>query len=216
MGWRAIGEHNLEGVAEPSACASPSARTFREASCLAYLPLPVGSGSISYRPASQVGDLDRRGAPLVCGRLRSLLLRETADEVVYREGVLARPAHDGKAVELRRCTGRPVVLPSGGDVENIDLADGILTWDTGSVVEGGFEEVSSLHGKLYRYNLATRRKQVYALPERGISNYPQWPHQTTGVSSHTRARIFWVATHTVHCDVICTDETWSVLSAPAN
>jgi hypothetical protein len=85
----------------------------------------IATGAVSYRPQSQVGDLDRPGAPRVCPRLRAKLIE--LGRAAYSDGVFAEAT---EPMRVYRCRGRPTLLPDPGETWDVELAGGLLTWDT--------------------------------------------------------------------------------------
>jgi hypothetical protein len=234
-GWNAVGTRYVEGTADQSACRQSRSERAR-AWCIALYD--IATGSVSYRPGSQLGDLDRPGAPLICRRLRRRLLTERATgypgRAVFSGALLARPAGRGgeagfDSVRIEGCHGRATVLrgrgePRGfdrGEPENVDLGGGLLTWDT---AHPGFvyqeEEIDPKatgaldHGSLSSYALASARRDRFALPR--LRLYTGSTPPTSGIfgySAHTDSAVFWLAARTLVVDKIAEVQTAAVYAA---
>jgi hypothetical protein len=163
--------------------------------CIALYEL--STGVVRQRPQSQVGDINRPGAPLVCRALRATLVRERAEmpsEVFsYSGGLLARPIGERGSVQIDGCRGRRTILYGRGFPGNLDIRSGLLTWDTGRNVEF-YKEGESSNGTVFGYELATRRRHSWKLPRVRVHGGPEPPAVGAfGYSTHTADTIFWIA-----------------------
>jgi hypothetical protein len=71
-GWVAVGGRYVEWTADQHACRQTSSEGRRRVPCTALYD--IATGVVSYRPESQLPDLDRRGAPPICRTLREKLI----------------------------------------------------------------------------------------------------------------------------------------------
>jgi hypothetical protein len=197
-GWDAIGLRYVEGTADPHACSQ--SRIERE--CMALYDLAMGV--ISYRPESQVADLDRPG--VICARLREKLMVERGSgasegQFAYSDGVFAEPDPHGHGVEVFRCRGRPTLLHGGGEPRDLEIGSGLLTWDTGSPGATYNQDVPEGpgYGELWTYALASGRRGHLTLPNMRVSiiGEAQPVIGVLGYSAHTRRTAFWIAAHTL-------------------
>jgi hypothetical protein len=234
-GWNAVGSRYVEGTADQHACRQSRSERARFW-CIALYD--IASGSVSYRAGSRLGDLDRRGAPLICRRLREKLLAERATgdsgDAVYSGGLVAKPVGPGgeaglDAVRIERCHRRPIVLrstgePRGfdrGEPENVDLGGGLLTWDTGRPGTSYQDEEiypdargALAHGILTSYELSSRRRHRWRLPR--LPLYGPEAEATIGVfgySSHTNGTVFWIAARTLVVGEVADVQTAAVYAA---
>jgi hypothetical protein len=198
-GWDTVGSRYVRGTADPHDCRQSASEGRRGVLCIALYD--IASGAISYRPESQLPDLDRAGAPPICASLRNRLIAEEKAGVLgrtlaYRAGYLARPIGRGGDVALERCNGRRTILHGAGEPENFDLRGGLLTWDTGHPGEQ-FQNGSEVsHGALWSYQPSTGRRRHWTLPRlRLIGENPV--SGVLGYSTHTLNTVFWIATRTV-------------------
>jgi hypothetical protein len=193
--WMTVGSHYVEGVG--GTCVQTRLEVREDKPCRALYD--IATGAVSYRPRSQVGDLDKPGAPLVCQALKGALVRASSHS--YSAGLLARPVVEGsESVQIDGCRGRRTVLAvkkprkgvlQSGGAENLDIRGGLLTWDTGHGVEGFALATESPTGALYGYQLRTHRRYIWQLPVRGPS--PGGFPGTFGYSTHTANTLFWIA-----------------------
>jgi hypothetical protein len=215
-GWDAVGVRYIEGRAEHDACAQFATEVKRGAYCIAlYDPR---TNTASYRPQSQMPDIDRQGAPTICARLRDRLIAEERGlprDYTYGFGLLASTTHGGD-VGLERCNGRRTTLHSSGQPQNFDLRSGLLTWDTGLPGEQFQDSEEVRHGTLWSYEPSTGQRRRWTLPrlarERGAGERPVTG--TLGYSTHTRNTVFWIATRTVILNKAISVGTSSVYAAP--
>jgi hypothetical protein len=225
--WREVGTRYVEGNADLHDCAH-SAKEVREESryeggsvCIALYE--IATGALSYRPGSQVPDLDSPGAPSVCraqrGRLLSARRSLAIGEFAYSQGLLVTLNNAKNRVSIGGCHGRQTVLAAGGEAENLDLAGGLLSWDTAHagvsppVGIGGVEERVIYHGTLWSYEPATRRRRGCQLPRETTSLPNRNIHAVLGRSAHAGKTLFWIAAATVNGDETRTVETSSVYAA---
>lgn len=205
--WVALGTRYVLGLSyptferkpEPSFCPQSRIELAHQFPCLAIMGF--SQKVVTYRPESLWPDLDVSGAPEICPRLRSKLIKETRAAssnprfLDYSEGYYAQPTADDKAVELDRCSGTRVLLRAGGEPENFDVRGGVLSWDTG--VPGSAFGEGTHKRVLSAYQYQTRRLQTWTLPvvpirednggEVSIVEYP------LGYSTHTASMVFWIA-----------------------
>jgi hypothetical protein len=217
-GWSAIGDAYVEGSADARACRQPR-KERRE--CLAYFDL--ATRAMLYRPESAPLNIDRPGAAPVCAALRPRLVRDRRnppDSYWYADGVLAQTVENDRAVRLFYCDRHTHTLTGHGSVEDIELRDGVLTWDTGhpsAEYQAELEHtgIDVQHGLLIRYDLVRGREQVWRLPNiRLLANGDQY-RGVLGYSSQTTHLVFWVATRRMECDNGCTVTASDVYAASA-
>ncbi|MBA3809392.1 MAG: hypothetical protein H0X28_13530 [Solirubrobacterales bacterium] len=171
----------------------------RHEPCLALYN--VATGVVTERPQSQLADLDRPGAPVVCGALRGWLLSDRASASAgtfsYGEGLLARTLVRRREVQLKGCHGRTTTLRTGGVALNLDLRDGVLSWDTGhdATTFNVAEELPT--GTLYSYRPATRRRLSWRLPSLPVRGGQAGLRGAFGYSTHTANTVFWIASERV-------------------
>jgi hypothetical protein len=206
--WSAIGSRYVQGGSLPATCRQSSNEKRHGVLCVALYDL--ATGQVSYRPQSQLPDLDRPGAPPICARLRQKPLTEQIKhgerEFAYGDGYFAKPGGRlRRDVRIERCHGRPTILPESGgpenEPENFDLRDGLLTWDT---AHPGFEFNEYPHsegadrtrGMLYSYDLSTGRRHDWKLPRLPVreTNGRFSVVSVLGYSTHTANMVFWIAT----------------------
>jgi hypothetical protein len=211
--WEAVGLRYVMGDAGLHARCH---RTQRHEGCTVLLDL--ATGAMSKFPESQVRDIDRPGAPLVCPALRRKLFlwekSDFAEEFSYAGGLLAEPERFGEApvrhVRIDGCHGDPLLLPTSPLPLNLQLAGGLLTWDTGhwasefenGLVEGPRAGRELRHGTLFSYNLHTGRRRTWALPLLPLHVLGREFSSISGVfgySAHTDYNVFWVATQSIDC-----------------
>ena len=225
--WSAIGSRYVQGGSLPDTCHQSSNEKRHGVLCVALYDL--ATGQVSYRPQSQLPDLDRPGAPPICPRLRQKPLTEQIKhgdrEFAYGAGYFAKPGGRlRRDVRIERCHGRPTILPESGgpenEPENFDLRDGLLTWDT---AHPGFEFSEYPHsngtdntrGELYSYDLSTGRRHDWKLPRLPVRETgPEFSVPSVlGYSTHTSNMVFWIATRTVVNRGVWEVETSSVYAA---
>jgi hypothetical protein len=237
--WTALGTRYVQGTAAPEECSHSAGE---HEPCIALFDLVTGA--VSYRPPSQVLNLDLPGAPQICPALRSSLraqLRQVLPEqFAFQNGVFAHPTANGHNIRIERCNGRSTLLrgprepaPEPGGVRpseprSFDLGAGLLTWDTAHNANGAeMNEQSNARGTLSSYRLSTGRRRTWKLPPLALIGAPDidgsGPEvQSPGVygySAHTANTVFWIATRTVKADAVTsglTVETSSVYAASVN
>jgi hypothetical protein len=196
-GWERIGLRYVEGEVK-SGCQQSSVERRRGAYCIALYEL--ASGTVSYRPESQLPDIDRTGAPVICTRLRQNLIAARAGTsenlFSYGNGVLAQRARRVTDIRIDRCTGRATVLRGSGEAEDIRVAGGILSWDTGQ--EGQYfdnEQLQMRHGTLTTYRLFSGRRHIWRLQRLPLlgTGLTHAPGGVFGYSAHNADRVFWFA-----------------------
>jgi hypothetical protein len=165
----------------------------------------IANGVVSYRPHSQVADLDHAGAPPICTMLRSKVIfeQERGGEFDYHDGLFIAPAYHDGDLRIQRCHGHDIILKGPGVPENPDARSGLLTWDTGHPAEnfaeeellGGPKNGQLRRGKLVSYEFRSHRRHSWALPRLTLQG-ENAGLPTTGVfgySTHTKYMVFWVA-----------------------
>jgi hypothetical protein len=235
--WTALGTRYVQGTAAPEECSHGAGE---HEPCIALFDL--ATGAVSYRPPSQVLNLDLPGAPQICPVLRASLraqLRQVLPEqFAFQNGVFARPTANGHNIRIERCNGRstllrgpsePAAQPGGvrpSEPRSFDLGAGLLTWDTAHNANGAeMNEQSNAHGTLSSYRLSTGRRQTWKLPPLALIGAPDidgsGPEVESpgvyGYSTHTANTVFWIATRTVKADAVTSAlivETSSVYTAP--
>jgi hypothetical protein len=234
--WTALGTRYVQGTAAPEECSHGAGE---HELCIALFDL--ATGAVSFRPPSQVLNLDLPGAPQICPVLRSSLraqLRQVLPEqLAFGDGVFARPTANLHNIRIERCNGRstllrgptePAAQPGGvrpSQPRSFDLGAGLLTWDTAHNADGAeMNEQSNAHGTLSSYRLSTGRRQTWKLPPLALLKAPDidgsGPEvQSPGVygySTHTANTVFWIATRTVKAAAVTSGlivETSSVYAA---
>lgn len=216
--WREVGARYVEGNADPHDCSLSPKEAGEGDTCLALYD--IASGALSYRRESQVPDLDRAGAPPVCRPLRGGLGSERNNsaigEFAYSQGLLVGLNVGRSRLRLTRCRGRETVLAAGGQAENLDLAAGLLTWDTahpGNSSLVGVDEAAIDRGTLWTYALATHRRRGWRLPREATLFYSRTLHAVLGHSAHAGNTLFWIAAATVNGSPTPNVETATVFAA---
>jgi hypothetical protein len=194
--WQSVGALYVEGVRGTAAtCAQTASERRNNEPCI--LLYEIATGVVSQRPQWQVGNIDQRGAPLVCPALRRTLLAERIDSrpylFAYSDGQLARPARGHGGVQIDRCHGRRTILHARGEPVNFDLRGAVLTWDTGHNLETFNEDEEDIsHGTAFSYGLAAHERHSWQLPRLPVGGIPS-PTAVLGYSTHTANTILWVA-----------------------
>jgi hypothetical protein len=156
----------------------------------------------------------------VCQALRAKVHKAEASssEFVYQAGVLVRSTHNYRNVRLDRCHGHPLILPgpseptrhitlvgpkgrhtteplSGGEPNNFELRDGLLTWSTGHDPTSFDEFTEAIeYGTLTSYELANGRRRTWRLPDIPLyTGAEPPPNGVFGYSAHTVNTVFWIA-----------------------
>jgi hypothetical protein len=234
--WTALGTRYVQGTAAPEECSHSAGE---HEPCIALFDL--ATGAVSFRPPSQVLNLDLPGAPQICPALRASLraqLRQVLPEqLAFQNGVFARPTANGHNIRIERCNGRSTLLrgpseppmkPGGvrhSEPRSFDLGADLLTWDTAHNANGAeMNEQSNAHGTLSSYRLSTSRRQTWKLPPLALIGAPDidgsGPEVESpgvyGYSTHTANTVFWIATRTVKAAALTSAlivETSSVYAA---
>jgi hypothetical protein len=236
--WTALGTRYVQGTAAPEECSHGAGE---HEPCIALFDL--ATGAVSYRPPSQVLNLDLPGAPQICPVLRASLRAQLRygvlpEQFAFGDGVFARPTANGHNIRIERCNGRstllrgpsePAAQPGGvrpSEPRSFDLGAGLLTWDTAHNANGAeMNEQSNAHGTLSSYRLSTGRRQTWKLPPLALIGAPDidgsGPEVESpgvyGYSTHTANTVFWIATRTVKAAAVTSAlivETSSVYAAP--
>jgi hypothetical protein len=162
----------------------------------------IATGTMSDRPAWQVPDLDRLGAPPVCRALRPKLLADKESGLSklfsYADGLLAHPAHRAGSVQIDRCNGGPIVLRGRGEPRNFDIRAGVLTWDTAHHATDFESQDDVRHGTLSSYRIANGVRRSWPLPSLTLKGaLPGVEPGVFGGSTHTANTVFWIASRTL-------------------
>jgi hypothetical protein len=196
--WLAVGALYVEGRTGPEACGKAAGELRHGRFCIALYD--IATGAVSYRPESQVPDIDRVGAPTVCTLLRKPFVAEVpAPRFAYGLGYLAMSAGAAGAVALERCDCQRRVLRASGDPENFDLRGGLLSWDSGHLGGEPPEPGEARSGTLWTYQLSSERRRHWTLPRVtlvGEAPVPGVP-EVLGYSTHTARAVFWIATRSI-------------------
>jgi hypothetical protein len=238
--WTALGTRYVQGTAAPEECSHGAGE---HEPCIALFDL--ATGAVSFRPPSQVLNLDLPGAPQICPALRSSLRAQLRygvlpEQFAFQGGVFARPTANGHNIRIERCNGRSTLLrgpteppmkPGGvrpSQPRSFDLGAGLLTWDTAHNADGAeMNEQSNARGTLSSYRLSTGRRQTWKLPPLPLLGAPDidgsGPEVESpgvyGYSVHTANTVFWIATRTVRGAEVTSGlivETSSVYAASVN
>jgi hypothetical protein len=237
--WTALGTRYVQGTAAPEECSHGAGE---HEPCIALFDL--ATDAVSYRPPSQVLNLDLPGAPQICPALRASLraqLRQVLPEqFAFQGGVFAHPTANRPNIRIERCNGRSTLLrgpseppmkPGGvrpSEPRSFDLGAGLLTWDTAHNASGAeMNEQSNARGTLSSYRLSTGRRQTWKLPPLALIGAPDidgsGPEVESpgvyGYSTHTANTVFWIATRTVKAAAVTsglTVETSTVYTGPVN
>jgi hypothetical protein len=196
------------------ACPQPAGKP--EQQCIAIYD--IATGVVSRRLVSELPDLARPGAPVICAKLRKKLFLAAKEEpfsgFAFVDSVLVERAHHAGDVRVERCRGRPITLGGPGEPENLDPRAGLLTWDTGHPAEDVAHEEQVGSGWLFSYAFATHRRHHWALPRTSLSGEEEGL-PTTGVfgyATHTQNMVLWIAAR--YCRGLqgggCTTDTFSV------
>ena len=193
--WHVVGARYVEGRTNNPDCRQSAAEKRREAPCIALYD--IATGAVSYRPQSQVGDLDRAGAPLVCPALRQKVIADRATNAGdYSDQLFGEP---GEPLPIWRCHGRPILIRHAGVASDLNIHGGLASWDDGhqaSECGGGECSLPAVrHGTVSAYSLATGRRWSLKPPARRVNVGIGPPVLGVfGYSTHTRNMLFWVAT----------------------
>jgi len=216
--WTALGTRYVQGTAAPEECSHGAGE---HEPCIALFDL--ATGAVSYRPPSQVVNLDLPGAPQICPALRASLRAQLRygllpEQLAFGDGVFAHPTANLHNIRIERCNGRSTLLrgptepaeqPGGvrpSQPRSFDLGAGLLTWDTAHNADGAeMNEQSNAHGTLSSYRLSTGRRQTWKLPPLPLLGAPNIDGSRPevespgvyGYSAHTANTVFWIATKTV-------------------
>src|ERR1700677_168924 len=238
--WTALGTRYVQGTAAPEECSHSAGE---HEPCIALFDL--ATGAVSYRPPSQVLNLDLPGAPQICPALRASLRAQLRygvlpEQLAFGDGVFARPTANLHNIRIERCNGRstllrgpsePAAQPGGvrpSEPRSFDLGADLLTWDTAHNANGAeMNEQSNARGTLSSYRLSTGRRQTWKLPPLALIGAPDidgsGPEVESpgvyGYSTHTANTVFWIATRTVRGAEVTSGlivETSSVYAASVN
>lgn len=213
-GWIGVGSRYLEGDGE--SCTQTRAEIRYHEPCLALYSLLTGT-VVSERPKSQVADLDRPGAPVVCSALRGALVSDrvnaSSGTFSYGEGLLARWRIERRVVQVEGCRGHMTTLRATGEALNLDLRAGVLSWDTGHDATAFNESEGSAGGIVSSYSLRTHRRRTWRLPILPVTGGESGLRGAFGYSTHTANTIFWIATERLTGDKSGVIDTSAVYAA---
>jgi hypothetical protein len=200
FGWHLVQGRYIEGMADEHTCKRQRTPRGPGEVCVALYDL--AKGVVSDRPAWQVPDLNRLGAPPVCPALRSKLLADKESGLPklfsYADGLLAHPAHRADSVQIDRCKGRPIVLAGRGQPRNFDVRAGVLTWDTAHHATDFEPQEDARHGTLTSYRISNGARRSWSLPDLRLTGaLPGADRGVFGYSTHTTNTVFWVASCTL-------------------
>ncbi len=226
-GWYAAGPLYFEGEVMSSLyseggvgapCVQNAVERRSDEFCIALYE--IATEALTVRPQSEVGDLSRPGAPVVCAALKRTLVRERTEGYEYlfsfSEGLLARRKRvNSRVVQIEGCRGRKTLLHSSGEPEDFDIRGGVLTWDTGHAPGPTAPEDGPFDGSLFSYTLAARRLCHWKLPKRPLKGAEPL-YGAFGYSTHTSNTVFWVAAERVTGRLAGTVESSSVYTSPLN
>ena len=198
--WDAVGTHYLEGQASPLRCRRDRAEKAVRSPCIALLN--IATGTISYRPRHDAGDLDRQDAT-VCPALRAKANRlDPLSGDAFDGELFAEP---GSPLRIWRCHGAPLEVP-GTRLDapgEVNIAGGrLISWDTGHYAPNCLEhehcEPHPWRGNVYVYSVRSGRSWKLRPPTRCVEvDYEIRPCGVFGYSAHTDHLVYWVATRTV-------------------
>jgi hypothetical protein len=214
--WNVVGARYVEGQANAANCHQNAAERHRQESCIALYE--ISTGVVSYRPQSEVGDLDRPGAPAVCPALRAKVLADTlAGLGDYSDQLFGEP---GEPLHIWRCHGRAIAVHKPGLVGNLNIHGGLASWDGGHDATeciGGECSLSAVRrATVSAYNLSTGRRWTLKPPLRRVEVGLSHPVLGAfGYSSHTRRTLFWIATRTLAYNehAFATNSTFTLYAA---
>jgi hypothetical protein len=198
VSWRAVGARYLEGEAPPRYCRQDASERREQEDCIALYE--IATGAVSYRPQSQVANLDRPGAPVVCPALRQKAVELPTDPGDYSGELFGEP---GPPLRISRCRGRAIVIPDasrGERHEDLNIHGGLVSWDSAHEAlecteDCSFEAVK--RGSVSAYSLATKRRWRLTPPAQAVYTGPNTYPGIFGYSTHTRTMLFWIATRTL-------------------
>lgn len=223
--WEAVGSRYVIGSAGTSE-RCPNRRPHEGCEAL----YAIATGKVTDVAQRLVPDLNRAGAPPLCRALRAKarafsehefqpdVLAATyfgygEGELVYPEGLLREDiAEPLEHLHLDRCHGAPRLIPThsvsradrDGNVLNIVLADGFVTWDTARFSEEYAEEPeqsANIFGKaaVVAYDLRTSVRRSWSPPalrltvtEAGTGRVER-EMGIFGYAVHTADDVVWVA-----------------------
>lgn len=193
--WGVVGSRYVEGFDARNVCHQTSEERARREPCLALYDL--ATGVVSDRPQWQVGDLDQRGAPLICPALRREVPGPGVRAGTYSHGILGQAT---SPVELFRCNRHRTYLKTFGEPRSAVLAGGVFTWDDGQRPPENFRAPREpRHVVLSSYRVGTHQRRDFPLPRLRLTlaGTPGVLHGVFGYSTHTAYAVFWVATETL-------------------
>jgi hypothetical protein len=223
--WAAVGSRYVTGSAGTSG-RCPNRRPHEGCEAL----YAIGTGKVTDVAQRLVPDPNRPGAPPLCHALRAKafvlskhefqpdVLAATyfgygEGELVYPEGLLREDiAEPLEHLHLDRCHGASSLIPThsvsgtdrDGNVLNIVLADGLVTWDTASFSEDYAEEPeqsAAVFGKaaVVAYDLRTGVRRSWSPPALRLTVTEVGTGRLTretgifGYAAHTASDVVWVA-----------------------
>ena len=215
--WYVVGARYVEGQAPAANCRQNAIEKRQRELCIALYEL--STGIVSYRPQSQVGDLDRPGAPLVCPALRAKVIADTlAGLGDYSDQLFGEPGVS--ALHIWRCHGRAIIVKKPGLIGNLNIHGGLASWDDGHDATECIGEECSLsavrRATVSAYSISTGRRWRMKPPLRRVDVGLAHPVLGAfGYSSHTRHTLFWIATRTLAFNVhaFATNSTFTLYAA---
>jgi hypothetical protein len=203
--WERVGAFYLEGRADASRCLVTPTEIKKaeeeEYRCIGLYD--VATGTVTFRVDTGIANLDRPGAPLICAGLRSRLAfarrHFSSEEPDFAAGwlVTVLGANEGHTVRVRNCRGNQTNLDAHGEARSLELADGVLTWDTshpGTVT--GLREQST--AKLWSYTLASRSLHWVSLPSVSVNDDSNRANRIIGYAAHAGSTLFWIAARVIN------------------
>jgi hypothetical protein len=203
--WEVVGVRYVSG---PAGLHALCHQTKSHEGCTALYD--IETGALSEVPESEVRDLDRPGAPLVCRALQSKLFKlnrsELTEEFSYSNGVLVSTVQIGEApgtkLRIDRCRGRSTILRSAPEPSDVELRGGLLTWDAVKAPLGALdpeEEAADTHGTLDSYRLSTRRRRSWRLPRLPLDFEGRHTVGVLGSAAHTDYAVIWISAQSLVC-----------------
>lgn len=190
----------------------------------------IATGKVTDVAQRLVPDPNQAGAPPLCRALRAKAFAFSKHEfepdvlaatyfgysdgaLVYPEGLLRQEiAEPLEHLHLDRCHGTPMLIPTrsvsrtdhDGNVLNIVLADGLVTWDTARFSEEYAEEPeqsAEIFGKaaVVAYDVRTRVRRSWSPPVLGLAiveaatGRVERKAGVLGYAAHTANDVVWVA-----------------------
>jgi hypothetical protein len=183
--WRRIGSLYAEEGAK--GCEEPCHTTI----------IDLATGALSVRGAPRIYELDRPGAPAlpICARLRQGVhtVLEAGEEVgVYQPGMFVHEVFERSTIVIERCNPPQTTLHPESDPRDLQLGDGLLSWDTGLPPR---EEGPEENAVLTAYSLRYGSQRSWPLPLVSVKESVETPARLAiwGYSAHAGDTLFWEA-----------------------